>query len=155
MLTSLCALYGAVMLCAPAQEEIQKSIENLNPDQLVRDSRSVPQLLRNVTTIMTKIENNVLDELAGSSDAATFQEQVDEFRQMKNDDPLPSINNTSQMAKMNGYISTVEIYRYWWSIGLFALFALIAILSQFGVCFKSKVTDESNQKRSARIARIQ
>lgn len=138
MLTSLCALYGAVMLCAPAQEEIQKSIENLNPDQLVRDSRSVPQLLRNVTTIMTKIENNVLDELAGSSDAATFQEQVDEFRQMKNDDPLPSINNTSQMAKMNGYISTVEIYRYWWSIGLFALFALIAILSQFGVCFKSK-----------------
>jgi cell fate (sporulation/competence/biofilm development) regulator YmcA (YheA/YmcA/DUF963 family) len=140
MLTSLCALYGAVMLCAPAQEQIQTSLDNLNPEVLARDTKSIPKLITNVTTLLGKIETNVLDELSGSNtDADRFRDATNQMKQVfQTQNPFPAINGTSQMAKMNTYMDTVEAWRYWCSIGLFALFALIAILSMFGVCFKSK-----------------
>lgn len=140
MLTSLCALYGAVMLCAPAQEQIQTSLDNLNPEALQSDIKSIPKLIQNVTKLMDKIEANVLDELSDADeDSATFRDAAAEFRNVfQNQNPFPAINGTSQMATMNQYMDTVEAWRYWSSIGLFALFALIAILSMFGVCFKSK-----------------
>ena len=142
MLTSLCALYGAVMLCAPAQDEIRKVIENLNPDPLIADTNSMASDFKRVKNLLGNITDDVLRELGGSSDQNIFDESASQFQKFNLDStngPLPTINKTSQMTKMNDYIITVETHRFWWSIGLFALFAVIAILSKFGVCFKSKV----------------
>lgn len=136
LLTSLGGLYGAVMLCAPAQEKIGDSIDNLKTDELGADLKNVTSSFAAVQDSLRAIQLDVLTDLGQTKDAQSFQEISDQFVAYQN--PLPSVNNTAGMAKMNEYIGTVEDHRYWWSIGLFSLFALLSIMSMFGVCFKSK-----------------
>ena len=140
ILTSLCAFYGAVMLCAPANEDIQKSLENLNTNQLARDLQNLTDSLPDIQSQLQLIKTEVLSELGGSSDRQVFDDESGKLLGYGKG-TLPIINDTSNMAKMNQYISIVEIHRFWWSIGLFGLFVLISILSQFGVCFRSKVSE--------------
>jgi len=137
IITSLCAFYGAVMLCAPANEDIQKSLENLNTDTLSRDLQNLTQSLPGIQSQLGLIRSEVLAELGSTADRQIFEDQSEKLKQYGKG-TFPVINDTSNMAKMNQYISIVEIHRFWWSIGLFALFGLISILSQFGVCFRSK-----------------
>ena len=127
------------MLCAPAQEKIGDSIDNLKTDELGADLKNVTSSFAAVQDSLRAIQSDVLTDLGKTTDADTFRTISDQFVAYQN--PLPSVNNTAGMAKMNEYIGTVEDHRYWWSIGLFSLFALLSIMSMFGVCFKSKVLD--------------
>ena len=136
--TSLFALYAAVMLCAPAQEEIKKSINYLDLGDLTSDIESVPKEFNDLKTLLESIQDDIMTKLKGTSDEFVFQENSAKILDIPGG-PIPEIDSNNGIAKMNDYIVTVETYRYWGSIGLFAFYGVTAILSKFGVCFKSKV----------------
>jgi len=137
ILLSLAGLAAAMFLCAPASEEIKTAITNLDPANSADAVNKAPNMHSSIKEKLSQYGNSIADELSNDAQtAASWRNDMKTFSEFPTTEFPDDAGN--QISGVTNKLKTVDDYRYWASIGLFAFYSLIAILSFIGVCVKSK-----------------
>ncbi|CAG5096910.1 Oidioi.mRNA.OKI2018_I69.XSR.g14841.t1.cds [Oikopleura dioica] len=131
LIASFFALSGVIMICFPSIENINKSAEKFIPE--MKDTNLIPKTIASINSQL-EAKSEEIDSISAKND--DFRSAVDALEAQLNKDTLMIENFLSTNALET--TKTVTTITLWTSVGLFSLFALVAILSKTGVCLKSK-----------------